>query len=103
MEYTVVIPEPVLNDILEISRWYDLQLAGLSKIFEQRLEEAIHSLEIRPQSFSLSIADCRRIKLKKFPYLLFFKINENQVKIYAIVHTKRSIGFMKKKLKGYGL
>ena len=103
MEYTVITPAPVLLDILEISRWYDLQLAGLSRLFEVSLEEAISSLQQRPQSNALSRFDCRRIKLKKFPYLLFYKINGKHVHLYAIIHTKRSIWFMKKKLKDYGI
>ena len=103
MEYLIIVPEPVLQDIIQISKWYDLQLPGLSHTFEARLEEAVDKLKANPQSFSNTFFGCRRILLKQFPYIIFYKISGSEVKLYAVMHAKRSPAYMKRKLKQWGL
>lgn len=99
MEYKIVIHHLAAEDILEIARWYDYQLAGLGNRFENDLENAISKLTNNPFSNKVVYEAIRRIHLKRFPYLIFYEIVEYEVHVYGVMHSKRNPKLIKKRFK----
>ena len=97
--YQVIFYEDAKNDILEIARWYDLQMEGLGNRFEKYLHEAIQKLTTHPFAFGWLFEEVRKIKLHVFPYIIFYEIKHSDVHVYGVIHTKRKPAAYKKRLR----
>lgn len=96
--YKIIFYEDAKNDIIEIAKWYDLQLDGLGDRFERYLHESIQKLTTHPLAFGLLFKEVRKIKLKIFPYIIFYEVMGEDVHVYGIIHTKRKPAVYKKRL-----
>lgn len=101
MEYTIILYYDAEQDIIEIVKWYDLKSVELSNRFISQLDEAINKISVLPYAFSYLYDDVRKIKLRKFPYLIFYKINDLIVHVYGVIHTKRNPLTYKKRLRKF--
>jgi hypothetical protein len=97
--YKIVIHHLTSEDILEIARWYDCQLAGLGNKFESDLENAISKLINNPLSFKAVYTNIRRVHLKHFPYLIFYQVIEDDIHLYGVMHSKRNPVTIKRRFK----
>ncbi|RXK59732.1 hypothetical protein ESA94_11770 [Lacibacter luteus] len=95
MEYTLTIHALAAEDILEIARWYDLQLAGLGNRFALQLEIALTAIQKNPTAHNKATDETRKAFLKKFPYIIFFQLKENSILICAVIHNRRKPSVMK--------
>ena len=95
MEYTLTIHSLAAEDILEIARWYDLQLAGLGNRFGQQLEIAFTAIQQNPTAHNKATGEIRKAFLKKFPHIIFFEIQETNILICAVIHSRRKPSLMK--------
>ena len=66
MEYTLIVYNEAKEDIIEIVKWYEL-----SNRFIVQPDEAMHKLNVHPDLFSYLYGAIRRIRLQKFPYIIF--------------------------------
>jgi toxin ParE1/3/4 len=97
--YKIIIHHLAGEDILEIARWYDVQLPGLGNRFENDLEFTVEKLLLHPHNYSALFGKIRKIVLQKFPYLVFFEILEDEIHVYGVIHTKRKPVAMKKRFR----
>ncbi|MFY7838862.1 MAG: type II toxin-antitoxin system RelE/ParE family toxin [Lacibacter sp.] len=95
MEYTLTIHALATEDILEIARWYDLQLAGLGSRFALQLEIALTAIQKNPTAHTKATDETRKAFLKKFPYIIFFEIKETNILICGVMHSRRKPSLMK--------
>ncbi|MGZ3756978.1 MAG: type II toxin-antitoxin system RelE/ParE family toxin [Mucilaginibacter sp.] len=77
--------------------WYQEKRLGLGDLFFAELERCYDKIEAWPTSYPKVKKDFRHIVLKTFPYVIVFKIIENQVVIYAVFHSSQNPS---KKFKG---
>ena len=77
--------------------WYELQKDGLGELFLKELDENYDKLQSFPAAYGKREGNYRHINLKKFPYVVVFKIIKTTVLVYAVFHTSRN---PKDKLKG---
>jgi plasmid stabilization system protein ParE len=70
-----------IADVDRAAAYYEGQSEGLGEKFLQRVEEAIAHIEIAPEGYAPVIKDVRRCNLAKFPYGLFYRIQEDAVVI----------------------
>jgi len=97
LEYEIEVFIDANENIIEITKWHDLQSDGLGARFLLHLREAINKLRTHPHAFGYSFEDMRKIQLDTFPYLIFYKIVDMQVNIYGVIHAKRKPSYYKKK------
>jgi toxin ParE1/3/4 len=99
MEFSITLYEEAKQDIIEIVKWYDLKAIGLGDRFIVHFDEAIIKLSKNPDAYSILYDQLRTIKLKKFPYIIFYKVHQQNIRIYGIIHTKRNPSVYKSRLK----
>jgi plasmid stabilization system protein ParE len=89
------------RDFSEIADFYALQSESASKNFLTSLGNCVTLLQKNPFIGIAVFWFCRKIVLKKFPYCVYYKVNENEqvVEIVAIIHHKRGLRTIQKKLK----
>lgn len=86
--YTVYIDKRAVDDIRCAIDYYESKVLGLGEKFEIEVDEYINSLELNP-FFEIRYNDVRCLPLKKFPYMIHFRIDKviNKVFIDAVLHT----------------
>ncbi len=92
MKYKLVVTNGAQNDIIEASGWYEGKKKGLGKLLILSFEKCITLIIKNPFSFALIYLQIRKANSKKFPYSLFYIINETTriVTIFAVIHNSRN-------------
>lgn len=89
--FDIVLTREAQLDLDEIFVWYEDQKEGLGFNFMNRFETIINKLSTNPYYASFLLVDARGISLKKFPYEVIYRVNEekHQIRIIAIIHQHR--------------
>lgn len=77
------------KDVLKIAREYEEKSSGLGKKFRDDLATVINLLRSVPQAAPVIRGNIRRKSLDRFPYSLIYAIEENEIRIYAVMHHRR--------------
>jgi toxin ParE1/3/4 len=91
MDYKIIISPKAQIEIEDISEYYSqINFTILTKFYSE-LENAYKYLETNPH-FQTRYKNYRAIPIKKFPYLLFFVIDETTktIKVLSCFNTSRS-------------
>ena len=82
------IPE-VYDDIKIAYDWYESQRIGLGEDFLLALEESYSKISRMPRVYQIMHKIVRRKLLRRFPYGVFFILQDDEVIVIAIMHTRR--------------
>ena len=86
----IVIEPPASLDVEEAARWYENQLAGLGVEFVLEADFAIKRVQKNPKLYPQSYRNIRRVLLRRFPYAMYFIVDDTEVRILAVLHQVRS-------------
>jgi plasmid stabilization system protein ParE len=84
----VVLPEAEA-DLADAYTWYEERLPGLGSAFLLSVEAVIHSITRNPQLYSPVHKNVRRALVRRFPYAVFYIVEESHIAILAVFHAKR--------------
>lgn len=76
-------------DIESAVRWYDDQREGLGADFLLCVEAALSRIQRRPKTFSPGQRQARWMMMRRFPYLVVYRIESAGVVIHAVYHSRR--------------
>jgi plasmid stabilization system protein ParE len=79
--------------------WYRLRSSNASRRFQQQLELAQGAIQDSPESWAAYLHGTRRYQLKRYPYLVVFRIQSNQIDIIAVAHGRRRPGYWRDRLR----
>jgi toxin ParE1/3/4 len=75
-----------LVEIDDALRWYAEQSPELPERILSELQHALEKLGAYPKAYRVVIAPYRRIRLLKFPYALFFRVDDGEIVIVGFFH-----------------
>jgi plasmid stabilization system protein ParE len=102
MVYKIEITQTALNDLRTAIKWYNKKDTSIGIRLINNFEISIEKLKKHPQIFTLISDNVRAIEVSKFPYKIFYKFNINyEVIIIALIHTKRSDNYVKRKIRNF--
>lgn len=80
------------TDITESVAWYDEQQAGLGDRFFDALADSLHLLKGHPQMFQIFHKTIRQAPVKKFPFSIFYRLDEatHLIVVLAVLHNSRN-------------
>ena len=81
-------PEAEL-DAFEAATWYESEREGLGASFLRGLRMVFGRIEHGPLQFPLVTADIRRAILSRFPFGVFFFIQDDVSTVIAVMHLHR--------------
>ncbi len=73
MSYTIQLQTEALQDIKEAFDWYEEQRNGLGYELLEEIDKCYSKLSEHPQHYTYLNNVFRRIRVKRFPYLLSMK------------------------------
>ena len=77
------------TDLREARNWYESQRAGLGAEFLAEIDATIQVLVRDPQRHTVYYRSFRRVLARRFPYKLFYRVEDDRVIIFRILHVRR--------------
>lgn len=90
VNWSVVITPAAEDDLRDIADWYEEKQKGLGTKFLDRLKAAGESISQHPKSFRVVKDHIRAIRLKDFPYTVYYVIELQKIVILAVIHARRA-------------
>ena len=88
--YIVSFEEDAKIDIADSYDRYNNISKKVAEKFISDLKKVTNYLEENPLLFKIAYKDFRQVPLKKYPFILLYKISDKQVKIYRVFATKQN-------------
>jgi plasmid stabilization system protein ParE len=84
----VVLPQ-VEFDLRNGSAWYELQARGLGEEFQRTFYSTLSELQRNPAMFQIVFGDYRRRTMGKFPYAIYYFIEDERIVVASLFHSSR--------------
>ncbi len=97
MKYKIIIRPEAESDLKKSVQWYEEENQGLGIQFLHNVGEAIDLIRENPQLHSLIYKNIRRALIHRFPYGIFYIIDNDRVVVLAVFHFKRDPKIWKKR------
>ncbi|NKC13974.1 MAG: type II toxin-antitoxin system RelE/ParE family toxin [Gammaproteobacteria bacterium] len=82
--------DEAVDDILTATAWYEFQRADLGIEFAVELDVALERIVGGPEKYARQYGEVRRVLLRRFPYAVYFVIDENIAHVLAVLHQRQS-------------
>ena len=91
MAYRVTYHPEAEAELYKSIIWYEETLSGLGREFLKEVENITHHLNLHPFIYSKRKKNYREAVLRKFPYIIVYKINSRskEVHIMYVFHTSQ--------------
>lgn len=86
MSRTFIVRPRAEADLGKAFRWYEEQRLGLGLDFLKEVEHAFERIAELPLGAVVLYRNARRVLVKRFPYGVFYVVNETSVRIVAVAH-----------------
>jgi toxin ParE1/3/4 len=90
MSLPVLVRPDAQADALAARDWYEGQRAGLGDVFAQAVDQLLTRIGEMPELFAVVLRNVRRGKLRRFPYVVYYRVLADRVEVIAIMHGSRS-------------
>ena len=89
MSRPVIVNPEAEADLADAKAYYDRQRSGLGDDFLERVGEVLNSLGETPERHAKVFQELRRSLVRRFPYAVFYRVDDDQVTVVAVYHTRR--------------
>lgn len=99
MSFELIVKPDAEKDLIEIAEWYEGRVKGLGHNFLLSVEAVFEAIKRNPTLFPEKHLHVRRALTRKFPYSVFYIVEESKIFILAVIHTKRGPDFYSERIK----
>ena len=78
------------EDLLEARVWYDKISPKLGERFALAVEATVEAVAQHPLQFPVVYRSRRRAGVRRFPYGIFFEMQDNRIVVIACFHGRRN-------------
>lgn len=96
MKYTFH-PE-ALEEYSNAAAYYSEISPRFAELFIQSIEAGVQAILTNPRTWPVVEDNTRRYLLKRFPFGVYYCIEENQIVVYAIMHMNRHPDYWKNRI-----
>lgn len=89
MKRTLIIRQEAERDLAEAHDWYESKVTGLGSDFLLRVDAALSSILRTPKTYPLVHKEVRRALTRRFPYGVFYLVEEARIVVIAVMHARR--------------
>jgi len=95
--YKLIIKPLAEEDAKDAANWYNDKKEGLGNEFLLALEASLNAIQRNPNQYQVVYKGLKRALTVRFPYGVFFTVEEDTIYVLAIAHTSRSPKTWKKR------
>ncbi|MFA7387599.1 MAG: type II toxin-antitoxin system RelE/ParE family toxin [Thiohalobacteraceae bacterium] len=89
MSRSVAFRRAAFRELVEAAEWHEERHAGLGTDFAAEINHAIELLKEHPERFPQMHKDVRCVRVRRFPYSVFFRIEPHRIVVLAVFHARR--------------
>jgi plasmid stabilization system protein ParE len=86
------------KDLQESYHFYELQQEGIGSYFLEALSTDIESLKLYRGLHPVFFDGYHRLLSKRFPFAVYYKIENEEIRVYAVVDCRKNPAWIRKKL-----
>lgn len=98
MKYPVQFSDSSEDDLADIIAYYEAQKVGLGLAFESELETMLEYLSDAPLLYPITWKNIRRMNLERYPYAVYYFVEDSYVSIIAVLHQSRNPDLWKRRI-----
>ena len=87
--WPVIFTPAARAELIDAQDWYEAEAPGLGRRFRAEVDRAVQRMASSPRQFPVLFKYLRRARVKKFPYALFFSIEDDALFVVACFHSSR--------------
>lgn len=91
MKRQVIVTPEAEQEMIEAFGWYEDRVTGLGHEFLLSIDSIFDAVSQSPLQFPIIYRNIRRALMRRFPYEVFFVLQNNRTIILAVHHAKRSL------------
>ncbi len=88
--YEIIVRREAQLETQDAFRYYEDKSDGLGFEFLRSLDASLQSVKRNPFAYQTIYKEARRVLLRKFPYALFYVVEENRIIFLACFNQKRN-------------
>ncbi len=97
MKYTIIVRPEAEIELQEAFSWYETQSKGLGLEFVRSIDASLSSIIRSPIMYAVIYRNIHRTLIRKFPFEIFYLIEQNKIIVIAFFHAKRNPKFWQKR------
>ena len=90
MSLSVVFRRIAKREFDDAISWYEDRREGLGREFSVAVEQHLGRIALSPNQFAGVRGDVRRAVLQRFPYSIYFIVEDERIVVLAIFHARRA-------------
>lgn len=80
-------------EALEAYDWYAERNSDAAKAFQEELENAGRAIQSHPELWASYLFGTRRYLLKRFPFVIVYRVTASRIEIVPVAHGRRKPGY----------
>ncbi|HEV2949635.1 MAG TPA: type II toxin-antitoxin system RelE/ParE family toxin [Gemmataceae bacterium] len=76
-------------DLAEARDWYEGHRVGLGEEFLAAVQEILERIRESPESYAVVYRGIRWARLRRFPYLAYYRVIDKSIEVLAVLHGSR--------------
>jgi len=89
MNYKLIVRPEAEAELEEAYLWYEQQIVGLGSQFLLSVDAVTNTIRRNPLQYPVVYKDIHRALTRRFPYQIFFTVDDTYVVIIAVFHGMR--------------
>ena len=87
--FTVIFTPAARAELIVAQDWYEGEAPGLGRRFRQAIDVLAERMSANPRQFPVVFKNVRRALLRRFPYTIFFVVEDETLIVIACFHASR--------------
>ena len=87
-----------LEEAEAATNWYRQRSVRAAELFLDELDRAVTQLQTDATQFPEYLFGTRRLLLRRFPYLVIFRLTKTAIEVIAIAHGRRRPGYWRERV-----
>ena len=87
--FTVILTPAARAELIDAQDWYEAESPGLGRRFRQAIDVLVERMSANPRQFPVVFKNVRRALVRRFPYALFFVVEDQTLLVIACFHSSR--------------
>lgn len=79
-------------DLTSARGWYERQRVGLGDEFVEAVDELLGRISAVPEVYAVVLHGVRRAKLRRFPYVAYYRVLPDRIEVIAVLYGSRNPG-----------
>jgi plasmid stabilization system protein ParE len=83
------------QEMIEAALYYQSLSSGLGDDYLDEVERSVRSIASSPQTWPILEGNLRRRLIKRFPFAVLYRIEQDKILIIAVAHLRKKPGYWK--------